>query len=53
MSNRCDKPSRSDWFPKRTSSSAAVSVAGIALMIAAANLLAWESRLDRPWPKLF
>jgi hypothetical protein len=31
----------------------AVSVAGIALMIAAANLLAWESRLDRPWPKLF
>jgi hypothetical protein len=32
---------------------ATVSVAGIALMIAAANLLAWESRLDRPWPKLF
>jgi drug/metabolite transporter (DMT)-like permease len=32
---------------------AAVSIAGIALMIAAANLLAWESRLDRPWPKLF
>ena len=31
----------------------AVSVAGIALMILAATLLTWESRLDRRGPKLF
>jgi len=32
---------------------AAVSIAGIALMVAAATLLTWESRLDRHGPKLF
>jgi drug/metabolite transporter (DMT)-like permease len=32
---------------------AAVSIAGIALMVAAATLLTWESRLDRRGPKLF
>jgi len=31
----------------------AVSIAGIALMILAATLLTWESRLDRRGPKLF
>jgi len=31
----------------------AVSFAGIALMIAAANLLTWEAKLDRRGPKLF
>jgi hypothetical protein len=31
----------------------AISVAGIALMIAAATLMTWESRLDRRGPKLF
>lgn len=31
----------------------AVSLAGIAVMIAAATLLTWESRLDRRGPKLF
>ena len=30
-----------------------VSIAGIALMIAAATLLTRESKLDRPGPKLF
>jgi hypothetical protein len=32
---------------------AAVSIAGIALMIAAANLLTWEAKLDRHGPRLF
>jgi hypothetical protein len=32
---------------------AAVSMAGIALMIAAATLLTWEAKLDRRGPKLF
>jgi hypothetical protein len=32
---------------------AAVSVAGIALLIAAATLLTWEAKLDRRGPKLF
>jgi hypothetical protein len=32
---------------------AAVSVAGIALMIAAATLMTWEAKLDRRGPKLF
>ena len=32
---------------------AAVSIAGIALMIAAATLLTWEAKLDRRGPKLF
>jgi drug/metabolite transporter (DMT)-like permease len=32
---------------------AAVSIAGIALMVAAATLLTWESRLDRRGPRLF
>jgi hypothetical protein len=32
---------------------AAVSIAGIALMIGAANLLTWEAKLDRHGPKLF
>jgi len=32
---------------------AAVSIAGIALMVAAATLLTWESKLDRHGPKLF
>jgi hypothetical protein len=32
---------------------AAVSIAGIALMIAAATLMAWEARLDRRGPRLF
>jgi hypothetical protein len=32
---------------------AAVSFAGIALMIAAATLLTWEAKLDRHGPKLF
>jgi hypothetical protein len=31
----------------------AVSFAGIGLMIAAANLLTWEAKLDRRGPKLF
>jgi hypothetical protein len=31
----------------------AVSFAGIVLMVAAANLLAWEAKLDRRGPKLF
>jgi hypothetical protein len=31
----------------------AVSVAGVALMIAAATLMTWTSQLDRPGPKLF
>jgi hypothetical protein len=31
----------------------AVSIAGIALMIAAATLMTWESKLDRRGPKLF
>ena len=31
----------------------AVSIAGIALMIGAANLLTWEAKLDRHGPKLF
>jgi hypothetical protein len=31
----------------------AVSVAGIAVMVVAATLLTWESRFDRPGPKLF
>jgi hypothetical protein len=31
----------------------AVNIAGIALMILAATLLTWESRLDRRGPKLF
>ena len=31
----------------------AVSFAGIALMIAAADLLTWEAKLDRHGPKLF
>ena len=31
----------------------AVSFAGIALMVAAANLLTWEAKLDRRGPKLF
>jgi hypothetical protein len=31
----------------------AISVAGIALMIAAATLMTWESKLDRRGPKLF
>jgi hypothetical protein len=31
----------------------AVSLAGIAIMIAAATLMTWTSRLDRPGPKLF
>jgi hypothetical protein len=32
---------------------AAVSIVGIALMIAAATLMTWTSQLDRPGPKLF
>jgi hypothetical protein len=32
---------------------ALVSVAGIALLIAAATLLTWEGKLDRRGPKLF
>ena len=32
---------------------AAVSVAGIMLMIAAATMLTWEAKLDRRGPKLF
>ena len=32
---------------------AAVSLAGIALMIAAATLMTWEAKLDRRGPKLF
>ncbi|OIQ70104.1 OpgC protein [mine drainage metagenome] len=32
---------------------AAVSVAGIVLMIAAATLMTWEAKLDRRGPKLF
>jgi drug/metabolite transporter (DMT)-like permease len=32
---------------------AAVSIVGIVLMVAAATLLTWESRLDRRGPKLF
>jgi hypothetical protein len=31
----------------------AVSIAGVALMIAAATLMTWTSQLDRPGPKLF
>jgi OpgC protein len=31
----------------------AVSVTGIALMVLAATLLTWESRFDRPGPRLF
>ena len=31
----------------------AVSMAGIALMIAAANIMTWTSKQDRPGPKLF
>jgi hypothetical protein len=31
----------------------AVSIAGIALMIAAATLMTWTSKLDRHGPKLF
>jgi hypothetical protein len=30
-----------------------VSVAGIAVMIAAATLMTWTSKQDRPGPKLF
>jgi hypothetical protein len=30
-----------------------VSIIGIVLMSVVATLLAWESKLDRPWPKLF
>jgi hypothetical protein len=32
---------------------AAIGIAGIALMIAAADLLTWEAKLDRHGPKLF
>jgi hypothetical protein len=32
---------------------AAVSATGIALMIAIANILTWEAKLDRRGPKLF
>ena len=32
---------------------AVVTVAGIALLIAAATVLTWEARLDRRGPKLF
>jgi hypothetical protein len=31
----------------------AISIAGIALMIAAATLMTWTSKQDRPGPKLF
>jgi hypothetical protein len=31
----------------------AVSIAGIALMVAAATLMTWTSQLDRPGPRLF
>jgi hypothetical protein len=31
----------------------AVSMAGIALMIAAATMMTWTSKQDRPGPKLF
>jgi hypothetical protein len=30
-----------------------ISIAGIALMIAAATLMTWTSKQDRPGPKLF
>jgi hypothetical protein len=30
-----------------------VSIVGIVLVVVAATLLAWESKLDHPWPKLF
>jgi hypothetical protein len=32
---------------------AAVSIAGVALMIVIATLLTWEAKLDRRGPKLF
>lgn len=40
-------------YPGRLSCKAATSVAGVAIMAAAANLLTWESQLDRRGPGLF
>jgi hypothetical protein len=40
-------------FSSTLAMQAAVSIAGIALMIAAATLMTWEAKLDRRGPKLF
>jgi hypothetical protein len=40
-------------FSSSLAMSSAVSVVGIVLLAVAATLLAWESKLDHPWPKLF